>query len=815
MASSLPTFPRVVFTTVEPISLVAGFLGAVIDPAWFIGEQVLQKDGIATSEGSIVVAWQLGNLYLLLAFIGIAVLSTTSENKVVRAYLVALWLGDVGHIGFSCYGLGWGKLVRPVEWNAMAWGNIAMTLQHLTVSLRLLQLIASMETRSYAKRAGRYAPAPAPSLPPMATRHRGINPLSSSPRKSQSTQESKGKLLRDPVARRNAPVDTASIASIATEPSRVDDETEFGEDEKFVEDVKPAEGREYVESSIYSDEEGASFEDHSEEIRVGLEANDARRKILELSIPDLCRAADDLMEYIGKRDTDPDVFHGRLAIKRRAFQSVRAEYEEEDTAPFIDWAPFLSESAALARVNVVTAFDKLCDFNPDNEREMASFLTTLWPLFPAWFVLEQSMFQEPETMLDLRTWLFIESFSRQTGETDYKRLIASIFCKDEGKGKINYAQLFAGGHFLELGGEGEDHDELCSARVSEIVNIVHKKKAGEAISLLREKFGLDQLIPELQSTFKALYKILKPAEKQASIQLDTRAFTPYEHQQESMSMMGSQADDLASESQSIIRAGTGEAEPSLFVGQESIRALQEGNRRESTVPPSNQQLVVPGRNAPLDYPDHQNTDLLLRDSLPPPQPKKKRPGPVKLIRREEPRGLMGPPPPKKSRVQQSVPDSQPSPSQTPDPSPTAPPQSSAANLRAVDERYAEMALQNRLNSSQGPQKRIPWTEPDSNMLIELIAECHCGWSVIERRGKERFEIPRNQQACRDKARNLKVQFLLTDRNLPPLFDEVALGPKEVMKVQSHGKNPFRRVADVDGDGRPIGTEFRTASMETF
>ncbi|KAJ4248929.1 hypothetical protein NW757_008043 [Fusarium falciforme] len=695
-----------------------------------------------------------------------------------------------------------------------------------------------METRSYAKRAGRYAPAPAPSLPLMATRHRGINPLSSSPRKSQSTQESKGKLLRDPVARRNAPVDTASIASIATEPSRVDDETEFGEDEKFVEDVKPADGREYVESSIYSDEEGASFEDHSDEIRVGLEANNARRKILELSIPDLCRAADDLMEYIGKRDTDPDVFHGRLAIKRRAFQSVRAEYEEEGTAPFIDWAPFLSESAALARVNVVTAFDKLCDFNPDNEREMASFLTTLWPLFPAWFVLEQSMFQEPETMLDLRTWLFIESFSRQTGETDYKRLIASIFCKkDEGEGKINYAQLFAGGHFLELGGEGEDHDELCSARVSEIVNIVHKKKAGEAISLLREKFGLEQLIPELQSTFKALYKILKPAEKQASVQLDTRAFTPYEHQQESM--MGSQADDLASESQSIIRAGTGEAEPSLFVGQESIRALQEGNRRESTIPPSNQQLVVPGRNAPLDYPDHQNTDLLLRDSLPPPQPKKKRPGPfvensdddeeedsggecfetdtrsVKSIRREEPRGLMAPPPPKKSRVQQSVPDSQPSPSQTPDPSSAAPPQSSVPDLRAVNERRAEMSLQNRLNSSQGPQKRIPWTESDSNMLIELIAECHCGWSVIERRGKERFEIPRNQQACRDKARNLKVQFLLTDRNLPPLFDEVALGPKEVMKVQSHGKNPFRRVADVDENGRPIGTEFRAASMETF
>ncbi|KAF4466063.1 hypothetical protein FALBO_7076 [Fusarium albosuccineum] len=128
MASSLPSFPRVVFTIIEPISLVGGFLGAVTNPAWFIGEQVPQKHVPVTPESSIVVAWQLGNLYLLLAFIGLAVLSTTSENKVVRAYLVALWLGDVGHIGFSCYGLGWNRLMNPAGWNAMTWGNIGMTL---------------------------------------------------------------------------------------------------------------------------------------------------------------------------------------------------------------------------------------------------------------------------------------------------------------------------------------------------------------------------------------------------------------------------------------------------------------------------------------------------------------------------------------------------------------------------------------------------------------------------------------------------------------------------------------------------------------
>jgi hypothetical protein len=76
------------------------------------------------------VTWQLGNLYLLLGFLGIAILSTTNETKVVRAYLIALWLGDVGHIGFSSYGLGWDMLMSLPKWNATTWGNIAMTVSH-------------------------------------------------------------------------------------------------------------------------------------------------------------------------------------------------------------------------------------------------------------------------------------------------------------------------------------------------------------------------------------------------------------------------------------------------------------------------------------------------------------------------------------------------------------------------------------------------------------------------------------------------------------------------------------------------------------
>ncbi|KAK2591628.1 hypothetical protein QQS21_010670 [Conoideocrella luteorostrata] len=114
---------------IEPVSLVAGFLGAVNDPAWFVAEQVPQKavPAATVTENSIVLAWQLGNVYLLMAFVGIFVLNSTSEVKVVRNYLWALWLGDIGHVAFTCYGLGKERMMNPWEWNSMAWGNVVFT----------------------------------------------------------------------------------------------------------------------------------------------------------------------------------------------------------------------------------------------------------------------------------------------------------------------------------------------------------------------------------------------------------------------------------------------------------------------------------------------------------------------------------------------------------------------------------------------------------------------------------------------------------------------------------------------------------------
>lgn len=60
--------------------------------------------------------------------VGIAVLYTTTEIKVVRNYVIALWLADVGHVAVTCYGLEYERTVDIGNWNAMTWGNVGVTL---------------------------------------------------------------------------------------------------------------------------------------------------------------------------------------------------------------------------------------------------------------------------------------------------------------------------------------------------------------------------------------------------------------------------------------------------------------------------------------------------------------------------------------------------------------------------------------------------------------------------------------------------------------------------------------------------------------
>ena len=62
-----------------------------------------------------------------MALIGLAVLYTTTEPKVVRNYVIALAIGDVGHLIVTGLGLGWVGLLDMRGWNDMAWGNVGVT----------------------------------------------------------------------------------------------------------------------------------------------------------------------------------------------------------------------------------------------------------------------------------------------------------------------------------------------------------------------------------------------------------------------------------------------------------------------------------------------------------------------------------------------------------------------------------------------------------------------------------------------------------------------------------------------------------------
>ncbi|KAI0894156.1 hypothetical protein F4806DRAFT_474079 [Annulohypoxylon nitens] len=130
MASQLPAFPRTIFTIVEPISLVGGFLGPFINPDWFIASQLDNPDvnHVPLSDNNArTVVYQLGNVYALLFLLGVTILHTTSELKVVRNYLICLGIADISHVGVTCWMLGFDRTLDVGSWNAVTWGNVGFT----------------------------------------------------------------------------------------------------------------------------------------------------------------------------------------------------------------------------------------------------------------------------------------------------------------------------------------------------------------------------------------------------------------------------------------------------------------------------------------------------------------------------------------------------------------------------------------------------------------------------------------------------------------------------------------------------------------
>ncbi|KAI0487670.1 hypothetical protein F4859DRAFT_501976 [Xylaria cf. heliscus] len=127
----------------------------------------------------------------------------------------------------------------------------------------------------------------------------------------------------------------------------------------------------------------------------------------------------------------------------------------------------------------------------------------------------------------------------------------------------------------------------------------------------------------------------------------------------------------------------------------------------------------------------------------------------------------------------------------------------STNLRERDlTALSQAARANKLaNRARGHQIREKWSDVDTDHLLDLIAdgELNCSWAAMEKAGG--FQTRRNQQAIRDKARNLKKGYLCADAILPTGFDFVYLSKKERDEVIASGHNPNRTEYDIDERGR--------------
>ena len=143
MTTIFAPIPKFVFTVFEPLSLVGGFLFPLLSPSLFVSSQIPSIPPSLPSSTlpptTHVVTLQLGNAYLLLCLIGVAVLYTPGVPKtLVRNYLIALAVGDVGHLAVTGWSMGVKGVMNVGGWSSVAWGNIGITVGLLMVRLAWL-----------------------------------------------------------------------------------------------------------------------------------------------------------------------------------------------------------------------------------------------------------------------------------------------------------------------------------------------------------------------------------------------------------------------------------------------------------------------------------------------------------------------------------------------------------------------------------------------------------------------------------------------------------------------------------------------------
>ncbi|CAH0039239.1 unnamed protein product [Clonostachys solani] len=617
--------------------------------------------------------------------------------------------------------------------------------------------------------------------------------------------------------------------------------------------------------SVYQVQEGHDSEDdgsspirpNPDEIRKT--QNRAILRVRLSNLQGLREASDELVSAIRRHDTqnsrssslDLDVKRGVLESRLIAYQEDReaifiqpsliAELAEPDPADLGLVREDLDILQVLGNANLASALNLLHRIRAGDEEDVLSSLERLDDYFDELFAPFGKESQNVRQALNLRTSVFINKLGPVTGKTEPYPVIAEVFCKaGDAEHPEDYDSLFEQGPFKPLGMvHGEDTDTLCIERIQEILQLLEdeRKRPGS----LARAYPTGEILQGVEDWIWEVYQANKNelSDQKAEAQ---RASASRDIFHDAEERPGAEDTQSTTESQPIIRLE--ESQPrGLSLSKFSMtrrnrlngqRKLSQAHSRNTTIPPSNQQQEAASQTPPEDY-DNDNEAILgppppsngsIAVGEPPvsantdaqsegepeeesddddPFEKDSRPAKDKdrvVIHSIGPRqartskaAQLMPPPPRPSAPR-------PTPTSTAQPgsSPSEPPPSSLRSVSTTSHGSSGF------HPSSSFKSRQPWSSNDTNLLINLIHVKQAKWTKIEDEN-DRFEHPRNQQAYRDKARNLKVEYLLSDRVLPPSFNLVALSKKEIDRLISFGKNPYRKEDDLDDDGNPIGTEY--------
>ncbi|KAJ4349787.1 uncharacterized protein N0V89_008405 [Didymosphaeria variabile] len=124
LGTVLPFWPALLFTYLEPISLILGWNAAWNSPSDFITKQLPTPTLVPVPDAALVLSYTTGNIFILLALLAVLCTAITRDARVAKYYLLFVAAGDLGHI-FSSY-----KVMGPEvfwnfnQYNDMMWGNI-------------------------------------------------------------------------------------------------------------------------------------------------------------------------------------------------------------------------------------------------------------------------------------------------------------------------------------------------------------------------------------------------------------------------------------------------------------------------------------------------------------------------------------------------------------------------------------------------------------------------------------------------------------------------------------------------------------------